>query len=179
MMRERTNRYAKRFVRLILVETGIWEWAQLTAANDNPPVNEIVSPEADEVEKELEDWQDEFEQALKELEEDGSVDEPELPPINDPVPAETPVSGEGRALNMENVQSVFDELVRPALQADGGDITLIKIADNDVHVELIGACSTCPSATVTMKLGIEQMLHDEFPELGELINIAGEPQPFF
>jgi len=180
MLRERANGYTKKIVRLFLVESGLWEWAQVNAANDDPPGKKIVNPIAAEMDTGAEDWRAEFEEALKELEEEEEEEEivPEAQAAPPPTPAPTP-SATFKELNLENVQSVFDELVRPALQADGGDITLVKIEDNNIHVELIGACSTCPSATMTMKMGIEQMLHDEFPELGELVNVAGEPQPFF
>src|SRR5690606_36878756 len=61
----------------------------------------------------------------------------------------------GLALTVENVQQVFDELVRPALNADGGDISLVKIDQGDVYVRLVGACNTCPSSVMTMKMGVE------------------------
>ncbi|HCH66256.1 MAG: hypothetical protein CL927_09315 [Deltaproteobacteria bacterium] len=60
-------------------------------------------------------------------------------------------------------------MVRPALQGDGGDITLIKVEENDVHVRLTGACSTCPSSIMTMKMGVEALLREEFPHMRELI----------
>ena len=198
MVRERANDYTKKVVRFFLVKSGAWEWAQLKAANEDMHAEQILSPEAvehEEVEEQQEDWQADFEEALQQLEEeeiaDAEIQIPEPPPSTDTGATDTGAtdtgatdtgatdSGEQRALTLDNVQAVFDELVRPALQADGGDITLVKVEDNNVYVELIGACSTCPSATMTMKMGIEQMLHDEFPDLGELINVAGESQPFF
>jgi Fe-S cluster biogenesis protein NfuA len=74
-------------------------------------------------------------------------------------------------LTMENVEDVLDEMVRPALNADGGDITLIEIKGNDVYVKLVGACSSCPSSIMTMKMGVERLLQDEFPQMGELIQV--------
>ena len=50
------------------------------------------------------------------------------------------------------------DMVRPALQGDGGDITLIKIENNDIYVRLVGACNTCPSSIMTMKMGVEALL---------------------
>jgi Fe-S cluster biogenesis protein NfuA len=78
----------------------------------------------------------------------------------------------GRALTLENVEAVLDELVRPALNADGGDITLVKIEDIDIYVRLVGACSTCPSSVMTMKMGVERLLQDEFPQMGDLIQVT-------
>ena len=81
----------------------------------------------------------------------------------------------GRSLTAEEVEDFLDEMVRPGLNADGGDIRLIKIENNDVFVKLVGACSTCPSSVMTMKMGVERLMQDEFPDMGELIDIgAGE-----
>jgi Fe-S cluster biogenesis protein NfuA len=191
MLRERAHDYTKKFVRRFLVKSGAWEWARLQAANNNMSHEAGTGPTPEAVhssKEQQDDWRDDFEEALRELEEEEAEAEVEasLPETGESLQetehnaaVEPSEDGATRVLNLENVQAVFDELVRPALQADGGDITLVKVEDNNVYVELIGACSTCPSATVTMKMGIEQMLHDEFPELGELINVAGEPQPFF
>ncbi len=77
----------------------------------------------------------------------------------------------GPALTMEALQEIMDEMVRPALQGDGGDITLIKLENNDVYVKLVGSCSTCPSSITTMKLGVEALLKEEFPGMGQLIQV--------
>ncbi|MCB9746096.1 MAG: NifU family protein [Alphaproteobacteria bacterium] len=63
-------------------------------------------------------------------------------------------------------------MVRPALQADGGDIALIKIEGVDVYVKLVGSCSTCPSSIMTMKAGVEALFKEEFPGMGELIQVG-------
>lgn len=78
----------------------------------------------------------------------------------------------GQPLNMEAVQEILDDMVRPALQSDGGDISLIKIEENNIYVELVGACSTCPSSIMTMKMGVEALLKEEFPSMNELIDIT-------
>ena len=83
---------------------------------------------------------------------------------------------EGLELTLENVQEILDDYVRPGLQSDGGDITLIKIEDNNIYVQLVGACSTCPSSIMTMKMGVEALLREEFPSLNELIDITSEQQ---
>ena len=74
-------------------------------------------------------------------------------------------------LTREQVEQLFEDMVRPALQSDGGDITLVKVVDNDVYVSLIGACQTCPSSIVTMQMGIERLLQEEFPQFGRLIRV--------
>jgi Fe-S cluster biogenesis protein NfuA len=61
------------------------------------------------------------------------------------------------------VQSAIDA-IRPALQADGGDIVLRDIDDEGVvHVELVGACGTCPISTMTLKAGVERIIKDRVP----------------
>ncbi|MSO79687.1 MAG: NifU family protein [Acidimicrobiia bacterium] len=53
------------------------------------------------------------------------------------------------------------EAIRPALQADGGDIVFKSIDDAGVvHVELVGACGTCPVSTMTLKAGVERIIKD-------------------
>ena len=60
---------------------------------------------------------------------------------------------------------VVIEIIRPAIQADGGDITLIDVDQESglVIVELSGACVSCPASTVTMKAGIERIMIDRVP----------------
>ena len=81
----------------------------------------------------------------------------------------------GAPLTMEAVQEILDDMVRPALQGDGGDISLLKIEDNDVYVKLVGACTTCPSSIMTMKMGVEALLREEFPSMRELIQVDAQP----
>ncbi len=67
-------------------------------------------------------------------------------------------------IDSEKVKKVLEE-IRPALQADGGDIDFVGIDDNVVKVKLMGACGSCPSALVTLKLGVEARLKEEIPEV--------------
>ena len=76
-----------------------------------------------------------------------------------------------REMTVENVEAVLDEMVRPALQADGGDIRLIRIEDDNIYVRLVGACSSCPSSIMTLRMGVERLLQDEFPQMQELIQV--------
>ena len=56
------------------------------------------------------------------------------------------------------------DAIRPALQADGGDILFHSIDDDGVvHVELVGACGTCPISTMTLKAGVERIIKDRVP----------------
>ncbi len=72
----------------------------------------------------------------------------------------------------DELEVVLDEMVRPALHMDGGDMALVKIEGHNVYVRLVGACSTCPSSVITMKQGIQRLLEEEFPTWrGELIQV--------
>lgn len=72
-------------------------------------------------------------------------------------------------INKEKVIEVLNK-IRPSIQADGGDVDLIDIReDNVIVVRLKGACGTCPMATLTLKAGIERILKDEIPEVKEVI----------
>jgi Fe-S cluster biogenesis protein NfuA len=61
--------------------------------------------------------------------------------------------------------------IRPALQADGGDVELVDINDGIVSVRLKGACNGCPMATMTLKSGIERILRIEIPEVKEVVSV--------
>ncbi len=68
------------------------------------------------------------------------------------------------------------EVIRPALQADGGDIILHAVHEDTglVEVELIGACVGCPASTQTLKAGIERIMRDRVDGVTEVVNIAEE-----
>jgi Fe-S cluster biogenesis protein NfuA len=62
--------------------------------------------------------------------------------------------------------------IRPMLQNDGGDIELVEVtADNSVKVRLQGACKGCPSAAMTLKMGVERMLKQRVPEVKQVIAV--------
>ena len=69
----------------------------------------------------------------------------------------------------EKVKAILDD-VRPALQADGGDVELVEVDDQGiVKVRLQGACSGCPVASMTLKNGIERALKEAIPEVKEVV----------
>jgi Fe-S cluster biogenesis protein NfuA len=68
----------------------------------------------------------------------------------------------------EKVERVLEQ-IKPMLQADGGDVELVEVtAQGVVKVRLKGACGHCPMSTYTLKLGIEQKLKEEVPEVKEV-----------
>ena len=75
----------------------------------------------------------------------------------------------------EQVETTI-EVIRPALQADGGDIVLHKVNEDTgiIEVELTGACVGCPASTQTLKAGIERIMRDRVDGVTEVINIADE-----
>ena len=72
---------------------------------------------------------------------------------------------------IEEVKKVL-ELIRPALQADGGDVELVEVGDDGVvKVRLVGACGHCPMSTMTLKMGIEKTLKDKVPGVKEVVSV--------
>lgn len=67
-------------------------------------------------------------------------------------------------LTAENIESVLDE-IRPYLISDGGNVALHEIDGYVVRLKLQGACGSCPSSTMTMKMGIERRLMEKIPEI--------------
>ena len=63
------------------------------------------------------------------------------------------------------------ELIRPAIQMDGGDIRLESIKDGKVTVSLLGTCDGCPMSPVTLRQGVERILRERVPEVSEVIAI--------
>ena len=56
-------------------------------------------------------------------------------------------------------------LIRPQLQADGGDVELLDVTDGTVKLKLTGACSGCPMAAMTLKSGVERVIKEQVPEV--------------
>ena len=101
---------------------------------------------------------------------------PEPEPAPEPAPVEAADDSVGPPiLGYDEVYALIDSDVRPALQMDGGDIELVKVENNDVFVRLLGACSSCPSSTMTMRMGIERLLAEEFPHMRDLIQVEDQP----
>jgi len=60
------------------------------------------------------------------------------------------------------------EYIRPALQADGGDLILLGVDGSTVNLQLVGACGGCPMSTMTLTAGIERILRDRVPGVDEV-----------
>jgi Fe-S cluster biogenesis protein NfuA len=71
----------------------------------------------------------------------------------------------------EKVQKAID-LIRPSLQADGGDVELVDVSvDGIVKVKLTGACHGCPMSQMTLKMGIEKIIKTQVPDIKEVIAV--------
>ena len=90
-------------------------------------------------------------------------------------------NGQQLEFTAENVDKVLNE-VRPYLIRDGGNVAVDSVDEEKKNVYLIleGACGSCSSSTVTMSMGIEQVLKENFPDLNEVIEVEdpnAEPEP--
>jgi Fe-S cluster biogenesis protein NfuA len=70
----------------------------------------------------------------------------------------------------DKIEAALDR-VRPALQADGGDVELVDVTDGTVKLKLTGHCAGCPMSTMTLKMVIEKMLKEQVPEVKEVIAV--------
>ncbi|MEK6646594.1 MAG: NifU family protein [Candidatus Firestonebacteria bacterium] len=64
----------------------------------------------------------------------------------------------------EKVETALEK-IRPALEADGGNVELVDVIDGVVKVRLTGACGSCPMSQMTLKQGIERSLKEQIPEI--------------
>ncbi|MFM8270334.1 MAG: NifU family protein [Pseudomonadota bacterium] len=69
----------------------------------------------------------------------------------------------------KKIREILDTEIRPAVAMDGGDITFGKFEDGIVYLSLQGACSSCPSSTATLKIGVETRLKELIPEIKEVV----------
>ena len=67
-----------------------------------------------------------------------------------------------------DIELVLDR-VRPQLQADGGDIELLDVVDRKAYVRLSGKCAGCPSAHLTLHIGVEMAIREAVPQFEELV----------
>ena len=72
----------------------------------------------------------------------------------------------------EKVEQALD-LVRPALQNDGGNVELVDVdeANGIVTVKLVGACGSCPMSQMTLRMGVERVLKEQVPEVAEVVAV--------
>jgi len=61
--------------------------------------------------------------------------------------------------------------VRPLIQADGGEVWLIKVEDSTAYVQMLGACGGCPASNMTLKGAIEAVVRADVPEIREVLQV--------
>ncbi len=76
---------------------------------------------------------------------------------------------EGESEIVGKIKVILDEYIRPAVEQDGGAINFHSFEDGIVKVQLQGSCSGCPSSTVTLKAGIENLMKRMIPEVKEVV----------
>ena len=77
----------------------------------------------------------------------------------------------------ENVENAL-ELVRGYLQADGGDVELVDVIEDEgiVRVRLTGACGSCPMSQMTLQMGVERVIKQHVPEIKKVVAVPNEPE---
>jgi len=73
---------------------------------------------------------------------------------------------------VDQIKELLDSRVRPAVAQDGGDITFYGFERGIVYLQMQGACAGCPSSTMTLKMGIENLLRHYIPEVTEVRPVA-------
>jgi Fe-S cluster biogenesis protein NfuA len=72
---------------------------------------------------------------------------------------------------VERIRAILENEVRPAIAMDGGDVVFAGYRDGVVELILQGSCAGCPSATATLRFGIEARLKEEIPEITEVVSV--------
>lgn len=85
-----------------------------------------------------------------------------------------PSSATDGPIDPEKLNEALD-YIRPAVQADGGDLVLLGAEDGQVSLQMVGACGGCPLSMMTLKAGIERILKDRVPGVKEVIASADAP----
>ncbi len=83
---------------------------------------------------------------------------------------------------IRKIETLFDEQVRPALAAHGGNVEIIDIDNGKLFVKLSGGCQGCSSSSATLKDGIERMIKQAFPEIDEVVDLTDHEsgdKPYF
>lgn len=141
----------------------------------------------------LQDWGDDVLGHLYDDEDDDEDDYSEMPaamdgttnndiakdvisPFTLPSVSVTNDDGNFLAFTVENVDKVLDE-VRPYLIADGGNVAVDRVDSEtrNVYLKLEGACGSCPSSTVTMQMGVERVLRENFADLNQVLQVSDKP----
>lgn len=73
---------------------------------------------------------------------------------------------------LKKIEILFDDQVRPALAAHGGNVEIVDLDNDKLFVRLIGGCQGCSSSKATLKDGIQTLVKKNFPEITEVVDIT-------
>ncbi len=90
--------------------------------------------------------------------------------MTDQIVADEPTTSEADPIDLVALDETL-EYIRPALQADGGDLILLGAEEGKVTLQLVGACGGCPMSTMTLTAGIERILRDRVPGVEEVVAV--------
>ena len=90
-------------------------------------------------------------------------------PASKPAPPAPPAPPSAPS-DEERIRSMLDE-IRPYLNRDGGDVEFVSYEDRVVKIRLHGACGTCPSSLMTLRMGIENAVREVVPDVQEVRNV--------
>ncbi|GAX23575.1 hypothetical protein FisN_12Hh140 [Fistulifera solaris] len=135
----------------------------------------------------LQDWGDDVLGHLYDDDDDDDDDDDEfeddvpggdnvVSPFELPSVSVTKDDGTFLELTVDNVDKVLDE-VRPYLIADGGNVAVDRVDSErgDIYLKLEGACGSCPSSTVTMQMGVERVLRENFSNINQVLRVDDDP----
>lgn len=70
------------------------------------------------------------------------------------------------------IQKTIEDMINPAVASHGGRVDLVDFVNNNVYLKLSGGCQGCASSSATLKNGIERLLREEFPEIGDIVDVT-------
>lgn len=114
------------------------------------------------------DWDGVHKNASKIIEEHLGQGEPV---VNEEALAQAQATKGGDSDVENKIRQILDQEIRPAVAMDGGDISFERYEDGIVYLFMQGSCAGCPSATATLKMGIENRLKQEIPDIVEVVSV--------
>ena len=96
------------------------------------------------------------------------VYDPKARPVPVREPAELRISGP----LAERVQRVFEEVINPAIAAHGGYVELVDVSEDTLYIRMGGGCQGCAASQATLRMGIERMVREQVPEIGEIVDVT-------
>jgi Fe/S biogenesis protein NfuA len=70
------------------------------------------------------------------------------------------------------IQKVIEDMINPAVASHGGRVDLVDFVNNNVYLRLSGGCQGCASSSATLKNGIERLIREEFPSVGDIVDVT-------